>query len=69
MSEAFKPAPIKPNISFAELDRIDIRVGQIVKVAEVEGSEGYGQPVAIEARTACTPDRRCGDRCAIWHYD
>ena len=26
----FKPAPIKPAISFAELDRIDVRVGTIV---------------------------------------
>ena len=39
MSEEFKPAPIKPGISFAELDRIDIRVGQIIKVGDVEGSE------------------------------
>ncbi|HSQ23321.1 MAG TPA: hypothetical protein VLN44_02880 [Pyrinomonadaceae bacterium] len=39
MSEEFKPAPIKPNISFAELDRIDIRVGQIVTVEDVEGSD------------------------------
>lgn len=39
MSEEFKPAPIKPNISFAELDRIDVRVGLILKVDDVEGSE------------------------------
>lgn len=39
MSEEFKPAPVKPKISFAEFDRIDIRVGQIVKVDDVEGSE------------------------------
>lgn len=38
MSEEFKPAPIKPSISFADLDRIDIRVGRIVKVEDVEGS-------------------------------
>jgi len=36
--ENFKPAPIKPAISFAELDRIDIRVGTIVAVEEVPGS-------------------------------
>lgn len=39
MIEEFKPAPIKPNISFGELDRIDVRVGQIMKVDDVEGSE------------------------------
>ena len=39
MSEEFRPAPIKPNVSFAELDRIDIRVGQIVTVEEIEGSD------------------------------
>ena len=35
----FKPAPIKPTISFAELDRIDVRVGTIVSVEEVAGSD------------------------------
>ena len=35
----FKPAPIKPTISFADLDRIDVRVGTIVSVEEVAGSE------------------------------
>ena len=39
MNEAFKPAPIKPTISFAEFERIDIRVGTIVSVENVEGSE------------------------------
>ena len=39
MSEDFNPAPIKPRISFAELDCIDIRVGEIVTVEEVEGSD------------------------------
>ena len=37
-SEAFKPATIKPTISFAELDRIDIRVGTILSVDDVESS-------------------------------
>lgn len=36
---AFKPAPIKPLIAFAELDRIDIRVGTISAVEDVEGSD------------------------------
>src|SRR5712692_9663417 len=35
----FKPAPIKPAISFAELDRIDVRVGTIVSVEDVAGSD------------------------------
>lgn len=41
MSEEFKPAPIKSNITFAELDRIDVRVGQIVTVEDVEGSASF----------------------------
>ena len=39
MSEEFKPAPVKPTISFAEIDKIDIRVGTIVMVEDVKGSE------------------------------
>ena len=35
----FRPAPLKPVISFAEADRIDIRVGTIVAVDEVAGSD------------------------------
>ena len=35
----FKPAAIKPMISFADLDRIDVRVGTIVSVEAVAGSE------------------------------
>jgi tRNA-binding protein len=35
----FKPSPIKPAISFAELDRIDVRVGTILSVEDVEGSD------------------------------
>ena len=38
MSE-FTPAPIKPAISFADLDRIDVRVGTIVSTQEVAGSD------------------------------
>jgi tRNA-binding protein len=36
---AFKPAPLKPFISFSELERIDIRVGTILAVEDVEGSD------------------------------
>jgi len=39
MNEEFQPAPIKPTISFAELDRIDIRVGTVLSVEEVAGSD------------------------------
>jgi tRNA-binding protein len=35
----FRPAPLKPLISFADLDRIDIRVGTIVSVDEITGSD------------------------------
>ena len=35
----FKPAPVKPVISFAEMDRIDIRVGTIVSVDDIAGSD------------------------------
>jgi tRNA-binding protein len=38
MSE-FKPAPIKPNVAFAALEVLDIRVGTIQKVEEVPRSE------------------------------
>jgi tRNA-binding protein len=35
----FKPAPLKTVISFAEVDRIDVRVGTILTVEEVAGSD------------------------------
>jgi len=35
----FKPSPIKPTISFADLEKIDIRVGLIVLVEDVPKSE------------------------------
>ncbi len=38
MTEEFKPAPIKATIPFAELDLIDIRIGTILSVEDVEGS-------------------------------
>ncbi len=34
----FKPAPVKSTISFADLDKIDIRVGTIEKVEGIENS-------------------------------
>jgi tRNA-binding protein len=35
----FKPAPVKPLIAFDELERIDVRVGTILAVEDVEGSD------------------------------
>ena len=39
MNTDLTPAPIKALITFAEFDRIDIRVGTIVSVKDVPGSE------------------------------
>jgi tRNA-binding protein len=37
--QRFKPAPLKPGISFADLDRIDIRVGTVIAVDDIAGSD------------------------------
>ena len=37
--QTFKPAPIKPEISLADLERIDVRVGTILSVEDIAGSE------------------------------
>ncbi len=37
--ETFKPAPIKPAISFDVIDQIDVRVGTIELVEDVQGSD------------------------------
>lgn len=34
-----KSLPVKPTISFADLEKLDIRVGTIEKVEDVEGSD------------------------------
>jgi tRNA-binding protein len=34
-----QPAPIKPLITFADLEKIDVRVGTIVRVEDVKGSD------------------------------
>jgi tRNA-binding protein len=39
MSETITPAPIKPTIDKALLEKIDIRVGTIVSVGDVAGSD------------------------------
>jgi methionine--tRNA ligase beta chain len=36
--EQFKPAPIKPVVTVAELEKLDVRVGTIVSVDDVPGS-------------------------------
>lgn len=38
MLEIIKPAPIKPDIKFADLDLIDLRIGKIVHVEDVPTS-------------------------------
>ena len=38
-SNEFKAAPIKPAITIAELEKIDIRVGTITAVEDVNGSD------------------------------
>lgn len=38
-SSTFKPAPVKPPISLATLESIDIRVGTILLVEDVPGSD------------------------------
>ena len=35
----FKPAPVKPTIALADLEKIDVRVGTIVSVEDVPGSD------------------------------
>src|SRR4051812_6059404 len=39
MSNDFQPAPLKPPITFADLERIDVRVGAIVLIEDVVGSD------------------------------
>lgn len=36
--EQFQPSTIKPEMSFADLEKVDIRVGTIVSVQDVAGS-------------------------------
>jgi tRNA-binding protein len=37
--ESLQPSPIKPTISFADVEKLDVRVGTIVRVEEVKGSD------------------------------
>ena len=37
--ESLQPAPVKPAISFADVEKLDVRVGTIVRVEEVKGSD------------------------------
>ena len=36
--ESLEPAPIKPPVSFADVEKLDVRVGTIVRVEDVKGS-------------------------------
>jgi methionine--tRNA ligase beta chain len=38
LEESFAPAPLKPEITFDVLERLDVRVGTIEAVEEVKGS-------------------------------
>ena len=38
-NEQFQPAPVKSTITLADLEKIDIRVGTIVSVEDVSGSD------------------------------
>ncbi|WP_255467188.1 tRNA-binding protein [Raoultibacter phocaeensis] len=38
MSDAIETAPVKPTITIDDLDKIDVRVGRIVQVEDVEKS-------------------------------
>ena len=37
--ENLHPAPVKPAIAFADVEKLDVRVGTIVRVEEVKGSD------------------------------
>lgn len=37
--ENFEPAPIKPEIAYEDLDKIDVRVGTILSVDDIEGAD------------------------------
>ena len=37
--EDFKPAPIKPEISYGDFTKLDVRVGTILNVEEVAGAD------------------------------
>src|SRR5258708_10977929 len=37
--DSFKPAPVKAEISFADVDRIDVRVGTILSVEDIDRSD------------------------------
>ena len=38
VAEGFKPAPVKPEVAFELLEKIDVRVGTIERVEDVSGS-------------------------------
>ena len=38
-SDQFQPAPIKPTVSLADLEKLDIRVGTISAVEDIKGSD------------------------------
>jgi tRNA-binding protein len=39
VEKVFEPAPVKPEVTFDVVERLDVRVGTIEAVAEVKGSD------------------------------
>lgn len=39
MTDGFTPAPVKPTIAFEAFERIDVRVGTILSVTDIPGSD------------------------------
>ena len=37
--ESIEPVPVKPKIAFSDLEKIDVRVGTIERVSDVEGAD------------------------------
>ena len=37
--ESIEPVPVKPTIAFSEFEKIDVRVGTIERVSDVEGAD------------------------------
>jgi methionine--tRNA ligase beta chain len=39
VTNLFKPAPLKPPVTFGDMEKLDVRVGTILTVEEVKGSD------------------------------
>ncbi len=52
MSTEFKPAPIKPQVSLEDLNKLNIRVGTIELVEDVQRSDKLVRCASISAITS-----------------